>query len=232
MVLKKTSPDDLKIATGAGTVALVGVASAINPALGIAVGMAAALFGPAIERRQDRAGQLIQFVNDNISEFSDIILEDDVFQDGFVFLIEKHIRERNDDKRTILQQILLGYCKAPDLLDFPLEEMTDLVSRIRMSDVAVFRSALESELTLMDGRNPSFMVRQDPNSVSRLIYFGLLHEDREKNGPSIREHDDKNLLYVWVTPTGRAFAEYLGVPRPMRREKSNIILPEFNKNSY
>jgi hypothetical protein len=227
MVFMKTGTDDLKIAADTSTIALMGIASSINPALGVAVGMAAALFGPAIERRRDRAGQLIQFVKDNINEFSNTVLEDDVFQDGFVFLLEKHIRERNENKRTILQQILLGYCNASDLLEFPLEEMADLVSRIRMSDVAIFREVIKSELTLMDGRNPSFMARQDPNSVSRLIYFGLLYEDREKNGPRVREHDDKNFLYVWVTPTGRKFVEYLGSLKLPFKKPSSVAFPSF-----
>jgi hypothetical protein len=215
MKLKKSGPDDPKKAFDAGTVGLVTLASTIHPALGAAVGMAAALFGPAIERRRDRAQQLIQFVEDNISIVSTDILENKVFQDGFVFLLEKYIRERNDDKRLILQQILLGYIKAPDLLEYPLEELADLVSRIRMSDVAVLRNAFKEEAKQgirHDGTRFSFMLRDDPNSVSRLIYFGLLHEDRSKSGPQIREYDDKNFLYVWISPNGRKFAEHLGMP--------------------
>jgi hypothetical protein len=211
MKLQKTGPYDAELAVNAGTVALVGIATSINQALGVAVGMAASLFGSALARRQDRAKELLDFVSNNISQFSDQVLNDIVFQDGLIFLLEKYIRERNDDKREILQQILLGYCKAPSLLDFPIEEMSDLVNRIRMSDVAVFREALQAETTELDGRNPSFMLKQDPNSVSRLIYFGLLHEDRSQNGPQIRDYDHKNFLYVWISPTGRSFAEYLVV---------------------
>lgn len=197
----------------AGVVILTGVASVINPALGVAFGMAAALFGPAIERRQERARQLMEFIDNKINSIPNDIFENKTFQDGFVFLLEKYIRERNDDKRLILQQILLGYINAPNLLDYPLEEMTDLISRIRMADVAVFRSALEEEGRQdlgQDGTRASFMLRENPNAVSRLIYFGLLHEDRSKSGPHVREHDDKNFLYVWVSPAGREFCRYLG----------------------
>jgi hypothetical protein len=219
MQIKKSGPDDLKKATGAGTAAVTGFAGMVHPLLGIAVGMAAAYFGPAIERRQDRAKELIQYVQDHISEFTPEILGDQVFQDGFVLLMEKYIRERNEDKRVILQKILRGYIQAPDLLDYPLEEMADLVSRIRMSDVAVLRAALQEEARsgkfnpstdpIPYNPNSSFMLREDPNAVSRLIYFGLLHEDRSKSGPQVREYDDKNFLYVWISPTGRAFATYI-----------------------
>lgn len=217
MKLKKSGPDDLKkavTAINAGAVAAAGIVTG-NPGLGAALGMAAALYGPAIERRRDRAEQMVRFVEDSLAEFASGIFEDKAFQDGFVFLLEKHIRERNDDKRLILQQVLLGYANAPKLLDFPLEEMADLVSRIRMSDVAVLRSALLEESkhgTREDDSRMSVMLREDPNAVSRLIYFGLLFEDREKNGPRVREYDDKSFLYVWVSPTGREFAKYLGVP--------------------
>ncbi|MEK7059211.1 MAG: hypothetical protein AAB971_00415 [Patescibacteria group bacterium] len=213
MKIKKSGPDDIQKAADAGTVAVTGFASMVHPLLGVAVGMAVALFGPAIERRQGRARELIQYVHDNISEFTPEILGDEVFQDGFVLLMEKYIRERNDDKRVILQKVLRGYIEAPNLLDYPLEEMTDLVSRIRMSDVAVLRNALQEETATNSSRaggDPkSFMLREDPNAVSRLIYFGLLHEDRTTSGPQIREYDDKNFLHVWVSPTGRAFAKYI-----------------------
>lgn len=219
MKLKKSGPDDLKKAADSGTVAVTGFATMVHPLLGVAVGMAVALFGPAIERRQGRARELIQYVHDNISEFTPEILGDEVFQDGFVLIMEKYIRERNDDKRVILQKVLRGYIEAPNLLDYPLEEMTDLVSRIRMSDVAILRKALQEEARSSKFRpsedavpfspNASFMLREDPNAVSRLIYFGLLHEDRTASGPQVREYDDKNFLRVWVSPTGRAFAEYI-----------------------
>lgn len=213
MNLKKSGPADLKKAKEAGTAAVTGFAAMVHPLLGIAVGMAVALFGPAIERRQDRATELIQYVKDHIGDFTPEILANEVFQDGFVLLMEKYIRERNEDKRLILQQILQGYIEAPNLLDYPLEEMTDLVARIRMSDVAVLRNALREEARHETGRasddSRSFMLREDPNAVSRLIYFGLLHEDRSQNGPQIREFDDKNFLYVWISPAGREFAKFV-----------------------
>lgn len=219
MKIKKSGPDDVQKAADAGTVAVTGFASMVHPLLGVAVGMAVALFGPAIERRQGRAKELIQYVHDNISEFTPAILSDEAFQDGFVLLMEKYIRERNDDKRVILQKVLRGYIQAPNLLDYPLEEMADLVSRIRMSDVGVLRKALQEEVVrgifspdsdpIMFNPNGSFLLSEDPNAVSRLIYFGLLHEDRVKNGPRLKEYDEKNFLHVWISPTGRAFAEYI-----------------------
>lgn len=48
MKLKKSGPDDLKKATDTGTVGLVAIASLVNIGLGVAVGIVAALFGPAI----------------------------------------------------------------------------------------------------------------------------------------------------------------------------------------
>lgn len=213
MAFKKYEPDDLIQGKDAGAALVTGLASDVDPLLGIAVGMAVALFGPAIERRQDRATDLIKYIRDNIESFTPEILADKVFQDGFVLLMEKYIRERNKDKRLILQKVLHGYVKAPDLLDFPLEEMADLVARIRMMDVAVLRSALREERIHNSnsaiGDPKSFMLRKDPNAVSRLIYFGLLHEDRTLNGPHVREYGDKNFLYVWVSPAGREFANYI-----------------------
>ncbi|MGA3129141.1 MAG: hypothetical protein ABSD13_20815 [Candidatus Korobacteraceae bacterium] len=213
MNVKKPNADQIKRATNAGIVGVIGYATTVDPGLGIAVSMASAYFGPAIVRRLYRAKELVKHVQDNIADFPPVVLGDKVFQDGFVLLLEKYIRERNDNKRLILQKVLQGYVKAPNLLDYPLEEMTDLVSRVRMSDVEVLRIALEEEAKdAVNNANrelKSFMLQQDPNAVSRLIYFGLLHEDRTKSGPVIREYDQKSFLYVWVSPTGREFAKYI-----------------------
>lgn len=213
MSFRRYEADDVTQGIEAGTALITGLASAVHPLLGVAVSMAVALYGPAIERRKDRATELIEYIHENIHLFTPDILSDEGFQDGFVLLLEKYIRERNKEKRLILQKILLGYAKAPNLLDFPLEEMADIVSRIRMSDVQVLRSALLEDqrhnTERQTGDPRSFMLREDPNSVTRLIYYGLLHEDRTLNGPSIREYGDKNFLYVWISPTGREFADYI-----------------------
>jgi len=216
MKISKSGPDDLKKAYGAGTAAVTGLATAVNPLLGIAFGMAAAYFGPAIERRQDRAEELIRYIQDNISEYTPEILGDKVFQDGLILLLEKYIRERNDDKRLILQKVLQGYIKAPNLLDYPLEEMTDLVSRLRLSDVDTLRKALQEAKIASEGmgvkaydNESPFLLKVEPYSVSRLVYFGLLHEDRTRNGARISEENEAYYLYVWVSPTGKEFAKYI-----------------------
>lgn len=216
MKIQPTGPDDLQKGYNAGVVILTGIATAVHPALGVAVGLAGAYFGPAMERRHDRVKELVLYVQQYIDDFNPQILEDEMFQDGFVLLMEKYIRERNEQKRLILQRVLRGYIQAPSLLDYPLEEMADLVSRLRLKDVETFRKALQQaaeagrsqSLSTYEGAKP-FLLREDPYSVSRLVYFGLLYEDRTRNGVEIREHKDQYYLHVWLSPAGREFARYL-----------------------
>jgi hypothetical protein len=60
----------------AGGLAVTAAATAVNGFLGIAVGMAVAYFGPAIERRQGKAIELIEYVKSNIAIFTPEILSD------------------------------------------------------------------------------------------------------------------------------------------------------------
>lgn len=197
-----------------GQQALVATAGAINPILGGIIGVAAALFGPALIRRGGRVDDILKEIKDRADLFTPELLADEQFQDGLIFFIEQYIRERNEDKLIIMRQIFAGFAQAGDLNNFPLEEMTDLVSRLRFADIKLFKAAIvqdkqHQEEMVTRATDNAFKFNEHPFNVSRLVYFGLLMEDRSKNGPSIREANDPGFLHVWISPLGRQFATYL-----------------------
>ncbi len=163
------------------------IAGGIHPALGTAFGLAAALFGPALERRIARADDILKQIKDNPNIFTPELLADEKFQDGLILFIEKYIRERNEDKLIIMRSVFAGFGKAPNLNEFPLEEMTDLVARLRFADIVLLKLALSQEVSQDQDqrRQNSFKFDKPPFNVSRLIYFGLLMEDRTKNGSKL-----------------------------------------------
>jgi len=193
-----------------GTVATAG---AIHPALGGIVGVAAALFGPALVRRIGRVEEILNEVRADPELFTADLLANEQFQDGMVLFIETYIRERNEEKLLIMRRVFKGFAKAPSLNEFPLEEMTDLVSRLRFGDISLFKLALTQAEQHKELRPPErergFKLTEHPFNVSRLIYFGLLMEDRLQNGPQVRESTDPGFLYVFISPLGWQFAKYL-----------------------
>lgn len=186
---------------------LVQAASSINPKLGMAVGALVALFGPAITRRFGRVEDVLETIRDNPSIFTAPLLEDEEFQDGLIFFVEKYIRERNEDKLVLMRNIFVGFSQFQDRTEFPLEEMMDLVSKLRFTDIRILRSTVDQARQIRE--NTSFQSLEDPFRVGRLVYFGLLVEDRPRNVPGIREADDPGYLYVKVSPLGKQFSEYL-----------------------
>jgi hypothetical protein len=52
------------------------------------------------------------------------------FQDGFVYALEKYIRERNTKKRIIAQRIFLGFATSEDKSRFDLERYYEILSKI------------------------------------------------------------------------------------------------------
>ncbi len=213
-MIKKFDEDDPKRLFDSAVSTLTVYAGTIDMHLAIAIGLAAALFGPALSRRHKRAEDLLDFIRENPNAFTEAIFSSEQFQDGFVFFIEQYIRERNEDKLVIMRNIFAGFAQSTNLSDYPLEEMTDLIGRLRFGDISVFRVATLLCRQQQEQRHPynqqSVKFTEHPFKVSRLIYFGLLAEDRTKNGSAIREHDDPGFLYIWLSPLGNQFADYLG----------------------
>ena len=74
------------------------------PGLSIAWGLSKALYNAGLVLRQQRALEWVEMVRDNPHIFTEQVLKDETFQDGFVFALEKYIRERIEEKRKIMQK--------------------------------------------------------------------------------------------------------------------------------
>jgi len=209
----KRAPTNTQIATDASVAAISAYVTARNPLLGGIIDVAGSLFNSALARRASRIEQLADYIVADETVFTDKKLADPQFQDGVVYLIEKYIRERNDAKLVIMRNILNGFAMSTSFSDFPLEELLDLVSRVRFNDIELFRRILiqarQQQELQTSMKNHSFKVMVNPYNVSRLIYFGLLQEDRTKNGATIREAGDTGFLFVWVSALGWQFESYV-----------------------
>ena len=121
-----------------------GIASAI-PGMNIAWGLSKALLGAGLKLRQAKALEWVEMVRDNPSIITEEILRDDMFQDGFVYMLEKYIVERDESKRKIFRNIFLGFAQSENKADFPLEKFTHTLSQLNGQDIATIKDAKEWE---------------------------------------------------------------------------------------
>ncbi len=117
------------------------------PGINIAYKIAKAYMGRGMKLRQKRVLEWVEFVRDNLGEFSKQLFDNEQFQDCFVLLTEGYVRERAKSKRTLHQQILLGITRLSpkELEDYQLERMIAVTNQISLEGMNVL-SFIKSEL--------------------------------------------------------------------------------------
>lgn len=109
------------------------------PGINIAYKIAKAYMGRGMRLRQQRVLEWVEFVRDNIGEFSKQLFDNEQFQDCFVLLTEGYVKERVDQKRRIYQQMLLGVTKftSEDLENYQLERILVVTNQISLEALNV-----------------------------------------------------------------------------------------------
>ena len=146
------------------------------PALNIAWGLGKALFGTGMELRQERVLEFVEMIQKNPSVFIKEILNDKNFQDGFVYSLEKYIRERNKEKRKVLRNIFLGFTKSEYKEIYPLEKMAHTTTQLSESDIKVLKDV---DVTKTNDKNYQIYGNDNKNleSIFNLINLGILLND-------------------------------------------------------
>lgn len=116
------------------------------PLLNIAWGLFKSLYGAGLKFRQQRALEWVEMVRDNPHIFTEHILKDEKFQDGFVYALEKYIPERVEKKREYLRLVFLGFAQESDKNNFELERIYHAISILNLDDISFLRK-VNAELT-------------------------------------------------------------------------------------
>lgn len=143
---------------------IVSTLSQKYPGLDIAWGLSKGLYGAGMQLRQDRALKWVEMVRDNPSIFTQEILNSEHFQDGFVFAFEKYIKERNENKRKIVQNIFLGFGKSLDLNGFELEQYLNILSLLDANEISFLSSFTGGD----------FYTEDNVKNCNHLIQLGLI----------------------------------------------------------
>ena len=185
------------------------------PLLNIAWGLSKSLYGAGLKLRQKRALEWVEMIRDNPGFFTKEVLMDENFQDGFVYMLENYIRERNSKKRDIAKNIFLGFAKAEEKSIFSIEKFAHTLNQLSekdievMKDVDIERSALRFDA---DG-NESFKdlnyqiygnIRRNRESIYNLINLGVLLEENTgtRLGPV-------NAPFVSLSVFGQGFMKFI-----------------------
>lgn len=127
------SKSDKNLLETAWWVALDAVAATADIAIGYpvitsALWLAKGFYGNSLELRRDRALEFVEAFQRELWLVNKQTLQSEDFQDGFVFMLEKYIRERNPKKREVAQKIFLWFATSQDKLEFDLERYTNAIS--------------------------------------------------------------------------------------------------------
>lgn len=171
------------------------------PGINIAWGLSKVLYGAGLKLRQKKALEWVEMVRDNPEVFTRQLLEEEEFQDGFVFSLEKYLTERDEEKRRYFRNIFLGYSLSEEKSSFPLERFIHTLSQTSVDDI---RTLINVNINRQD-KNYQIYGNNEKNitNIFNLIYLGILHSD-----PSSRLGPVK-APFVWISDFGREFIKYI-----------------------
>lgn len=171
------------------------------PGLNIAWGLSMALYGSGLKLRQKKALEWVEMIKDNPYIFTQELLKNEIFQDGFACALEKYIIERNEKKRKYFRNIFLGFSISDDKQDFPLEKFIHTLSQSSEVDIEVLRDAnvIHEDKDYQIYGNKNYRI----SNIHNLINLGILGND-----PSSRL-GHLNAPFVWVSEFGKEFIKYI-----------------------
>lgn len=147
--VKYTTSDDLLVEEVEGIAAdeVVDAIATSLPGINIAYKLAKAYVGRGMKLRQQRVLEWVEFIRDNLGQFSQQLFIQEEFQDCFVLLLEAYIRERAERKRKVYQQLLLNLTEKSkeEREKFELERMISVTNQISFDALHVL-DFIKSEL--------------------------------------------------------------------------------------
>lgn len=171
------------------------------PLVGIAWGLCKALLGSAMKLRQNRALEWVEMIRDNPQIFTEEVLLDEQFQDGFVFVLEKYLIERNGERRRYIKNIFMGFSTSTNKDTFPLEKLTHTLSQLSIADIYTLKDVD------INRQDKNYQVYGNEGrriaNIYNLISLGILLSDPSSRlGPI-------NSPFVWISEFGKEFIKYI-----------------------
>lgn len=145
------------------------------PGLAQAWALSKALYGNALELRQQRALEWVEAIQNDQSVFNESVVKSEEFQDGFIVGLEDYIKLRSFIKRRAALKIFREFTAVESKVDFQLERFNDVLAKISHTSL--------NNLAMLK-RTTDTMDFQDVGgelvaSLQELEYLGLVRQGSE-----------------------------------------------------
>jgi hypothetical protein len=120
------------------------------PILAQAWALSNALYGNALELRQQRALEWVEAISKDSSTFSKDLVNSEEFQDGFVVALEDYIKLRNQIKRRVALKMFKEFALSDNKMEFQLERFNDTLLKISTMSIQTLAFIKEAILPLRE----------------------------------------------------------------------------------
>lgn len=175
-----------------------------------------------LKNKQDRFAEMSSFISSNEELFKKVSADKN-FQDGFIYLFDKYIFERNEEKRNILKNVLKGYANDSDKVNFPLERLINTTSQINEFDIDILNKILSKTYEYQNFSDKYFQfnlfedfgmsIMSDVfkenliSSISHLISNNLVMQDYTSRFGGERNED--GIPFIKISKYGKEFIKYI-----------------------
>jgi|GEM_PF-1489827 len=130
--------------------ALADSTASSTPILAQAWALSKALYGNALELRQQRALEWVEAISNDPSAFGQDLVSSEEFQDGFVVALEDYIKIRNHLKRRVALKMFKEFAAANNKVEFQLERFNDTLLKISSASIQTLAFIKETILPLRE----------------------------------------------------------------------------------
>jgi hypothetical protein len=112
-------------------------AATTTPFIAPAWALSKALFGNAMQLREQRVFEFVESIIDDPKAFNEGLTGSEEFQDGFVVALEDYIKIRNHLKRRVAQKVFREFAVSDNKVDFQLERYNDTLRKISPESISL-----------------------------------------------------------------------------------------------
>jgi len=150
------------------------------------------LYGIYMAVNQDVVNEMVQFIIDNPESFTKEIVETEEFRKAFIVYADSYFKERVNEKRYMLRNILLGYVTSEDKKKYNIERLNDILRRITIETLE-FLLKFKLEF-LPELENKAKIELTNKVFQKRSIGFESLYSSDEKSKSSDNHYLETQLL--------------------------------------
>lgn len=122
------------------------------PGVSQAWALGKALYGNALELRQQRVLEWVEAIQNDQSTFNQSVVSSTEFQDGFIAGLEDYIKLRDSLKRRLALKAFNEFAKSSDKVEFPLERYNDTLRKISPAGLRALAYIKNEILPIMELR--------------------------------------------------------------------------------